>query len=206
MCALSISGCANKSLWIDASAAIQYSIRVKSALLAALCALCAFGAACSAPAVTPTAAPAAGVVLSQILTDCWGVSQLRELDGTRADHTRAFECARQRLLRMTRDYPDAAEPHRLLAWGYYFALDDEDAARAEYERAAEIYATRGRAPEQAEVIVQLANLAFRHDRGRGCGLLADALRVDPANARAAQLSRNFACPASPTAAPTRQTG
>lgn len=165
--------------------------------------------ACAAPAaVTPAPAPAAGVILQQILTDCWGVTQLKDLDGTRADHTRAFECARQRLLRMTRDYPDAAEPHRLLAWGYYFALKDEAAAKAEYERAAEIYAARGRRPEQAEMLVQLANLAFRYDRARGCQLLTQAASIDDANTRAAQLLRNFAClaPSTPAASPTPQNG
>lgn len=162
--------------------------------------------ACSAAEQATPAPPAAGVVLQQILSDCWGVSQLKELDGTRADHTPAFECARPRLLEMTRSYPDAAEPHRLLAWGYYFALQDEDAARAEYERAAQIYGERARAPEQSEMLVQLASLALKYDRTRGCELLTRALSLDAANARAAQLLRNFDCPATGPAAPPTTVG
>lgn len=141
----------------------------------------------------PPVPPAAGVVLQQILSDCWGVTQLKELDGTRADHTRAFECARPRLLEMTRTYPDAAEPHRLLAWGYYFAHQDEDAARAEYERAAQLYGARARPIEQAEMFVQLASIALKYDQTSGCELLLQALALDTTNERAAQLLRNFGC-------------
>lgn len=160
------------------------------------------GVACGSATVSPTPVPAAGVVLTQILNDCWGVSRLQDLDGTRADHTRAFECARARLLAMTRAFPEAAEPHRLLAWGYYFALADENAARAEYERAAAIYAARGHGPEQSEMLVQLASLAFKYDLTRGCSLLDQALAVDSANARATQLRRNFACGGRATPLPT----
>lgn len=149
--------------------------------------------ACAADTPTPTPVPAAGVVLQQILTDCWGVTQLKDLDGTRSDHTRAFSCARPRLLEMTRIYPEAAEPHRLLAWGYYFALQDEDAARAEYQRAAQIYGERGRATEQSEMLVQLASIALKYDQTRGCALLLEALALDTQNERAAQLLRNFGC-------------
>jgi hypothetical protein len=102
---------------------------------------------------------------------------------------------------MTRVYPDAAEPHRLLAWGYFYALQDEDAARAEYERAAEIYQARGRTPEQAEMLVQLASLAFKYDPGRGCILLQQAAAIDPTNARASLLLRNFGCPTNVTPMP-----
>ena len=149
--------------------------------------------ACAAATATPTPPPPASAVLQQILTDCWGVTQLKELDGTRPDHTRAFECARPRLLEMTRMYPDAPEPHRLLAWGYYFALQDEDAARAEYERAAQIYGARTHPAEQAEMLVQLASLALKYDQTSGCDLLLQALALDTNNTRAAQLLRNFGC-------------
>ena len=160
-------------------------------------------AACDTTSATPTPPPASGVVLQQILTDCWGVPQLKDLDGTRPDHTHAFECARPRLLEMARQYPDAAEPHRLLAWGYYFALQDEDAARAEYQRAAQIYGERTRPNEQAEMLVQLANLAFKYDQASGCDLLRQALTIDASNERAMQLLRNFGClmPAPATATP-----
>lgn len=149
------------------------------------------------PPSTP-ALPSANAALQAILMDCWGVSQLKELDGTRLDHTRAFECARPRLLEMTRTYADAAEPHRLLAWGYYFALQDEDAARAEYERAAEIYRAQGHPTEEAEMLVQLASIAFKYDRARGCAILQNAAQIDASNSRAAQLLRNFGCLATPT--------
>lgn len=155
------------------------------------------GVGCApAPAPTP-APPTSDTVLQAILADCWGVTQLHELDGTRLDHTRAFECARPRLLQMTRDFPQAAEPHRLLGWGYYFSLEDEDAARAEYERAAEIYRAAGKPDQEAEMLVQLASLTFKHDRLRGCAFLQTAVQLDATNARAAQLLRNFDCLATP---------
>jgi len=187
---------------------LRYDISVLRVNLLISCGVFALlVAGCGAEPVTPTPVPADQVVLEQILADCWGVSQLKALDGTRSDHTRAFECARLRLLDMARRYPDAAEPHRLLAWGYYFALQDENAARAEYIRAAQIYGARARPVEQAEMLVQLASLAFKYDQTRGCALLAQALALDAANARAAQLRRNFGCPApTPTPTPTRNAG
>lgn len=162
-----------------------------------------------APVVEPTPPPpTADTTLESILSDCWALAQLRELDGTRLDHTRAFECARPRLLQMTRAFPDTAEPHRLLAWGYYFALKDEDAARAEYERAAEIYRAGAQPTQEAEMLVQLASLTFKYDRQRGCGLLQTASQMDAANTRAAQLLRNFGCLTTPVplATPTAVVG
>lgn len=169
-----------------------------------LLALALFVSAACGPSATPTPtpAPAAGVVLQQILTDCWGVTQLRELDGTRPDHVRAFECARTRLLTMAHDYPNAAEPHRLLAWGYLYALDDEAAAQAEYERAAEIYEARNRPQDQSEMLIRLAMLAVPHDLDRGCELLKQAAEVDAENVRAPQLLQNFACSTQSASAPT----
>ncbi|MGE5141718.1 MAG: hypothetical protein ACM3JD_19810 [Rudaea sp.] len=152
-------------------------------------------AACTGAAATstPTAAPAAGVVLQKILNDCWGVTQLTELDGRRQDHKDGFACARTRLLQMARDYPDAAEPHRVLAWGYLYAMQDEAAAVAEYERAAQIYGREGFKSEQAAILLQLGQLAMQHDRRSGCGLLNQAADLDPQNSRAAQLLQNFQC-------------
>jgi hypothetical protein len=169
-------------------------------LLLTLLVICA--TACGGPPAPPATLPALGFAFQKILADCWGVTQLKELDGTRADQTRAFECARPRLLDMTRTYPDAPEPHRLLAWGYYFSLQDEDAARAEYERAAEIYGSQGHPSEQAEMLVQLASLALKYDRGSGCSLLYQASQIDPTNARAVQLLRNFGCLPTSTPPPT----
>lgn len=157
---------------------------------------------CIAAPPSTSVPPSASAALQAILMDCWGASQLKELDGTRLDHTRAFECARPRLLTMTRTYPDAAEPHRLLAWGYYFALQNEDAARAEYERAAEIYRAQSRPVEEAEMLVQLASIAFKYDRSRGCAILQNAAQIDASNPRAAQLLRNFGCLATPSPAST----
>ena len=152
-------------------------------------------AACAgaAPTRTRTPAPAAGVVLQNILNDCWGVTQLTELDGRRQDHKNGFACARARLLQMARDYPDAAEPHRILAWGYLYALQDEPAAVAEYERAAEIYARGGFKSEQAAILLQLGQLAMQHDRRSGCDLLNQSAELDPQDGRTAQLLQNFQC-------------
>jgi hypothetical protein len=162
--------------------------------------------ACAAAEPITPALPASGIVLQQILADCWGVTQLKELDGTRPEHTRGFECARPRLLQMARTYPDAAESHRLLAWGYYFALQDEDAARAEYERAAQIYEKNAHPTEQSEMLVQIASIALKYDFTRGCTLLTRALSLDTTNARASQLLHNFGCPELPPATPSATSG
>lgn len=153
-----------------------------------------FLAACVPSATpTPTPAPPAGVILQQILTDCWGVTQLKELDATRPDHVRAFECARPRLLTMARNYPSAAEPHRLLAWGYLYALDDEAAAQAEYERTVEIYNQLNRTQDESEILIRLAMLALQYDRLRGCTLLRQAADTDTRNESAPVLLQNFGC-------------
>ncbi len=164
------------------------------ALAAALLVL-ALAAACAPKATqTPTLAPAAGVVLQKILNECWGVFQIKELDGTRADQVKAFECARLRLLDMARVYPNTAEPHRVLAWGYLYALKDETAAQAEYERAADIYAAQGRTTDQAEMLVRIAvQMTMTHDQRRGCVLLEQAAELDPKNARISTLRQNFNC-------------
>lgn len=152
-------------------------------------------AACG-PGVTPppTPAPAAGAVLQKILGDCWGVSAFGDLDGTRPDHVRGFECARTRLLDMARQYPEAAEPHRILAWGFLYADKDEAAAQAEYERAADIYAAQGHPVEQADILVRIAvQLTMQHDRQTGCDMLKQAAVLDPQNTRASFFLRNFGC-------------
>ncbi len=148
---------------------------------------------------TPTPAPAAGVVLQKILNDCWGVTQIKELDGNRKDHKDAFGCASPRLLQMALDYPDAAEPHRVLAWGYLYALGDAAAAQAEYERAAEIYARQGRTADQADVLVRIAQLAIQSDRRSGCNFLQQAAALDAQNTRITTLLQNFECIPRPVA-------
>ncbi len=152
---------------------------------------------------TPTPAPAAGAVLQKILNDCWGLAQMQDLDGTRADHVKGFECARKRLLDMARTYPDAAEPHRVLAWGYLYALKDETVAQAEYERAAEIYAQQGRKADQADMLMRIAvQMAMKQDPRRGCALLTQAADPDPQNARLMTLLQNFNCVPRATSAAT----
>ncbi len=150
--------------------------------------------ACDSTAVrSPTPAPAAGVILQKILNDCWGVTQMQDLDGNRADHKNAFECARVRLLELSRDYPDAAEPHRVLAWGYLYALQNDEAAEAEYQRAADIYARQGRLADQADILIRIGQLAIQEDRRTGCNFLRQAAQLDPQNTRTTLLLQNFDC-------------
>ena len=149
-----------------------------------------------APNVTPTAtpAPAAGAVLQRILGDCWGVAEFKDLDGTRPDHVRGFECARTRLLEMARQYPEAAESHRILAWGFLYADKDEAAALAEYERAAQIYAEQGHVADEADILMRIAvQLTMQHDQQSGCNLLKQAATLDPQNSRVPVFLRNFNC-------------
>jgi hypothetical protein len=143
---------------------------------------------------TPTPAPAAGAVLQRILGDCWGVAEYKDLDGTRPDHVRGFECARTRLLEMARLYPEAAESHRILAWGFLFADKDEAAAQAEYERAAQIYASQGHTVEEADILVRIAvQITMQDDQQSGCTLLKRAATLDPQNLRIPVFLRNFDC-------------
>ncbi|MGB8648530.1 MAG: hypothetical protein WCF84_25060 [Anaerolineae bacterium] len=160
---------------------------------AALLALALLAACTAETATTPTPGPAAGVVLQKILNDCWGVSQIKDLDGNRADHKAAFECARPRLLELSRDYPEAAEPHRVLAWGYLYAQEDDGAAEAEYERAAAIYAKQGRAADQADILIRIGQLVIQHDQRSGCDFLRQAAQLDPQNTRITTLLQNFEC-------------
>lgn len=158
-------------------------------------AACSLTAACG-PGATPTAtpAPAAGAVLQRILGDCWGVAEFKDLDGTRPDHVRGFECARTRLLEMAQQYPEAAEPHRILAWGFLYADKNEAAAQAEYELAAQIYSSQGHTVEQADILVRIAvQLTMQHDQRSGCDLLKQAALLDPQNARVPVFLRNFEC-------------
>ncbi len=162
--------------------------------LLALLALLTLAACEARPVPTPTPAPVPGAVLQKILNDCWGVTQIKDLDGNRADHVKAFECARGRLLQMAQVYPGVAETHRVLAWGYLYSLKDEGIALAEYERAAEIYASQGDAADQADILVRIAvQLTMPHDTRGGCNLLQQAAGVDPQNARIPVLLQNFNC-------------
>ncbi len=152
-------------------------------------------AACGgSPRASPTISPAPLAVLNKILNDCWGVSQIQDLDGTRSDQTGAFECARGRLLQMAQAYPDLAESHRVLAWGYLYSLKDEAAAQAELERAAQIYAEQGNRADQADMVVRIAvQLTMPHDQPGGCLLLTRAAGIDPDDARIPVLLQNFNC-------------
>ncbi len=182
------------------------SAKIVSLLFAA--ALLALLEACTTTATpTPTPAPAAGAVLQKILGDCWGVTQIKDLDANRPDHVKAFECARTRLLQMAQVYPDVPEPHRVLAWGYLYALEDEAVAQAELERAAQIYAEQGRTAEQADMLTRIAvQLTMPHDQRRGCALLQQAGQVDPQNTRIPTLLQNFNCvPRSTISAPSAST-
>jgi hypothetical protein len=159
--------------------------------LAALLLTVACGSGVTPP---PTPAPAAGAVLQRILGDCWGVTEFKDLDGTRPDHVRGFECARTRLLEMAQQYPEAAEPHRILAWGFLYANKDEAGAQAEYERAAQIYAEQGHTVEEADILVRIAvQLTMQHDQQIGCSLLRQAATLDPQNVRVPVFLRNFDC-------------
>ncbi len=159
-------------------------------------ALAVVAAACgtAAPRPTPTPPLAAEAVLQKILNDCWGVSRIQDLDGNRADHVKAFECARPRLLLMGQTYAQAAEPHRVLAWGYLYALKDDQAAEAELERAAQIYARLGQTADQADMLVRIAiQLTMPTDARRGCSLLAQAAGLDPQDASITTYLQNFNC-------------
>ena len=171
--------------------------------LAAMGLLAGISACAPASSPTPTLAPAAGVVLQKILNDCWGVNEIKDLDGNSADQVRAFGCARTRLLAMARAYPDAAEPHRVLAWGYLYGMKDDATAQAEYERAADIYAQQGLTSDEADMLFQISQLTMPYDQLRGCDLMQQAAQLDPQNARIPVLLQNFNCGPRATPGATR---
>ncbi len=153
-----------------------------------------------APTISPgTPPPEASAAFQKILADCWGVAQMKEIDAKKEEHIKAFDCARERLLGLARDYPNFAETHRVLGWGYFYKNQDTAAARAEYQRAADIYRAQGKKADEADMYRRLALLYMSPtDTTRGCELLVQSLALDPQNSLTQQALATYFCLATPT--------
>lgn len=132
--------------------------------------------------------------LQQILSDCWHVSQMQEIDAAKAEHIAAFTCARERLEKVAQSDPKLPEVHRVLAWGLYYQQHDVIAALAEYDQAARLYHESGQTVEEADIYRRMGVLAMTQDKGRGCFYLLQSQAVSP-NPQAAQALANYGCPA-----------
>lgn len=152
------------------------------------------------PTIPPgTPPPEASATFQKILADCWGVADMKEIDSKKPAHLIAFDCARERLLKLGQDYPNFAEAHRVLGWGYNFKNHDEAAARAEYQRAAEIYHTQGKTVDEADMYRRLGLLYMSPtDTTRGCQLFLRSLSLDPQNGETQKDIQSFFCLGTPT--------
>jgi hypothetical protein len=131
--------------------------------------------------------------LVAVLQRCWNVSDTRQLNGNNAGHRNAFDCARQALLDIVRNFPAYALVHRVLAWGYFYKDNDASKAIQEYRAAANIYTAQGNATGESEARMRLALLLVASSPAQGCAELSKAGTVDPTNIRALDYYAAFNC-------------
>ncbi|MBI4675335.1 MAG: PD40 domain-containing protein [Chloroflexi bacterium] len=131
--------------------------------------------------------------LIAVLRRCWNVSDTRQLNGNNPAHRDAFDCARQALLDIVRNYPGYALVHRVLAWGYFYKDNDPAKAINEYRAAANIYKAQGNAAGESEARMRLALLLVSNNLAQGCAELAAAANLDPTNDRALDYYSAFNC-------------
>jgi tetratricopeptide (TPR) repeat protein len=160
--------------------------------LAAVLAACATNAAPSIPPGTPP--PEAYARFQKILAECWGVAQMKDIDANNPLHIPAFDCARDPLLKLAQDYQNFPETHRVLGWGYYYKNRDEAAARAEYQRALDIYHAQARTAEEADMYRRLGLLYMTPtDQTAGCKLLLRSQALDPTLTVTLQALQAYSC-------------
>jgi hypothetical protein len=160
--------------------------------LTAVLAACAGNAPPSIPAGTPP--PEANARFNKILSDCWHVAEMKEIDINNPAHVPLFDCARDPLLALARDYGNFPEPHRVLAWGYYYRNHDESAARLEYQRALDIYHAQGKTVEEADMYRRLGLLYMTpNDQSEGCRLLLKSQALDPTITTTLQAIEAYSC-------------
>lgn len=131
--------------------------------------------------------------LVSVLQRCWNVSDTRQLNGNSPAHRTAFECARQLLLDIVKNYPGYALVHRVLAWGYFYKDSSPEKAIQEYRTAAEIYNAQKNSTGESEARMRLALLLISSNQTQGCNELAKAGNADPTNVRALDYYAAFNC-------------
>jgi hypothetical protein len=156
-------------------------------------------AAEAAAAATRAARPseignsAADAALVAVLQRCWGVAEIRLLNGNLAAHRNNFECARASLLAIVQNYPAYPLVHRVLAWGYFYKDQNQQKAIAEYRTAVNLYKQQGNKVGESEARMRLALLIIGSNQTQGCAELALAANLDPTNDRAADYYSAFRC-------------
>ncbi len=148
---------------------------------------------------TPVPGPSAlgssagdGALLS-VLQRCWNVSDTRQLNGNNPAHRDAFDCARQALFDIVKNYPGYALVHRVLAWGYFYKDNDAGKAIGEYRAAANAYKAQGDLVGESETRMRLALLLVSDNTAQGCAELAAAANLDKNNQRALDYYSAFNC-------------
>jgi hypothetical protein len=149
----------------------------------------------------PTAVPRASELgntagdgaLIAVLQRCWNVSDTRQLNGNNPAHRTAFDCARQALLDIAKNYPGYALVYRVLAWGYFYKDNNPAKAIEAYRAAADVYKAQGNAAGESEARMRLALLLVSSNLAQGCAELVAAANLDRNNERALDYYSAFNC-------------
>jgi hypothetical protein len=136
---------------------------------------------------------AGDAALVAVLRRCWNVSDTRQLNGNNPAHRDAFDCARQALLDIVKNYPAYALVHRVLAWGYFYKDNNTAKAIEEYRAAASKYKAQGDATGESEARMRLALLLVSANLTQGCAELVAAANLDKTNTRALDYYSAFNC-------------
>lgn len=151
------------------------------------------GGATAAPRASELGNTAADAALIATLQRCWNVSDTRQLNGNNPAHRAAFNCARQPLLDIVKNYPAYALVHRVLAWGYFYQDNNPAQAIEAYRAAAKVYHAQGDAAGESEARMRLALLLVSGNLPQGCAELVAAANLDKTNERALDYYSAFNC-------------
>lgn len=153
----------------------------------------ATGGPTSVPRPSALGNSAGDSALAAVLQRCWNVSDTRQLNGNNPAHRTAFDCARQALLDIAKNYPGYALVYRVLAWGYFYKDNNPAKAIDAYRAAAEAYKKQGDATGESEARMRLALLMVSGNLAQGCAELVVAANLDKTNERALDYYSAFNC-------------
>jgi tetratricopeptide (TPR) repeat protein len=123
---------------------------------------------------------------------CWNVKKIEDIQGT-PQNVAKFDCAKPKLLSIIQTYPNYADAHRLLAWGYFYKENLYPEAEQEYETAAQLYQKEGQTELAADMLARAAEVYFKEgNKDKAADVAKQALQLDPANTRATTLLRALA--------------
>lgn len=158
----------------------------------------ASGGPTAVPRASELGSSAGDAALIAVLQRCWNVSDTRQLNGNNPDHRAAFNCARQALLDIVKNFPGYALVHRVLAWGYFYQDNNPAKAIEEYRAAANVYKAQGNAAGESEARMRLALLLVSSNLAQGCAELVAAANLDKSNERALDYYSAFNCKSATT--------